>query len=124
VNFFEWLRRRWVEFRGGLSDFMERFLNRLAAWLHRICATLSNARLHDLFLVLAHGTARLIHRDEVRRAMDQAMAQASLDEAARWRLVLRLLRGVCAEEEFPVTRDDRRRLAGEVGADPFLVELG
>ncbi|MEN3360161.1 MAG: hypothetical protein V7637_4143 [Mycobacteriales bacterium] len=124
MNFFEWLRRRWVEFRGGLSSFMERLLNRLAAWLHRICATFSDERLRGLFLIMAHGTVRLIHRDEVRHAMDQAVGQAGLDDAARWRLVVRMLRGVCAEEEFPVSRDERPRLVDEVGDEPFLVELG
>jgi hypothetical protein len=123
VNFFEWLRQRWLEFRGSLSRFMERFLNRLAAWLHRICASVSDEHLHDLVLVLADGMAKLLPRDQVRCALDRAMAQAALDDAGRWRVAASLLRGVCAEEEYPVSRADRVELAGELGDDLFLVEM-
>lgn len=123
MNFFEWLRQRWVEFRGGLSSFMERFLNRLASWLHRICATFSNERLRGLVLLMADGTARLLRRDQVQYAMDQATAQAGLADAARWRLAVRMLRSVGAEEEYPVSRDDRVNLSGELGTDAFLMEM-
>jgi len=123
MDFFEWLIAKWKAFTGWVADKVERFLNKLAAWLHTLAARLSDPRMRQLVLVIARGVVKLIRRSIFTLLQQQFAGQALLSDAQKWQRLVASLSTAQAEETYSMTQDESELLTNQLGDDALVAEF-
>jgi hypothetical protein len=120
MDFLEWLIAKWKAFTGWVADKVERFLHKLAGWLHTVAARLSDPRMRRLVLVIARGVVKLISGDVFTALQQQFAGQAQLSDAQKWQGLAARLSTAPAEETYSMTQDESELLTNQLG-DGVLV---
>ena len=123
MDFLEWLMAKWRAFTGWVADKVERFLNKLAAWLHTLAARLSDPRMRQLVLVIARGVVKMISRSIFTSLQQQFAGQAQLTDAQKWQALAARMSTAPAEETYAMTRDESTLLTDQLGDGVLVAEF-
>jgi len=123
MDFLEWLIAKWRAFAGWVADKVERFLHKLAGWLHILAAKLSDPRLRKMVLVIASTVVKLINGDILAQLQQKIASQTQLSDAQKWQQLAAGLRSTRAEETYSMTQDEREILTNQLGDDVLVGEF-
>jgi len=123
MDFLHWLVTQWKALTGWVADKVDRFLNKLAGWLHNLAARLSDQRIRQLVLVIARGVVKLVHRSIYTVLAQQLAGQAQLSPAEKWQKLAANMSAAPAEETYSMTQDDKELLANQLGGDVLVAEF-
>jgi hypothetical protein len=120
MDFLEWLIAKWKAFTGWVADKVDRFLHKLAGWLHTVAARLSDPRVRQMVLVIARTVVKLISGDVFTRLQREIAGQTQLSDAQKWQRLAARLPTAPAEETYSMTHDESEILTNQLG-DGVLV---
>jgi len=123
MDFFEWLQIKWKAITGWVADKVTALLRRVAGWLDRLAAKLSDPSFRKLVLVIGGGVAKLIAKARARKLIENLSAQAGRSAAENWHALVKKMQSEPAEASLQMTEAERKLLRDELHGSVLVGEF-